>query len=60
MNEPLTINECADFLKISRYTMSKIISDGKISYSLVGRSKRFKESDIEKYLNENTVREGKE
>ncbi len=45
-----TLNEVADMLRISPWTLRSWIRDGRIAYVKVGRNIRFEESVIEKLL----------
>ena len=60
----LTIEELSAYLKISRSTLYKLVSEGKIPSQKVGRHWRFRRAAIDRWLEEtkakNTVRGGRE
>lgn len=54
----LTINETCDLFKVSRVMLNKLTKSGKIKHvSLSGSKKsiRYRSSDIEEFLKENTI-----
>lgn len=54
--EFLTVNDVCDLLKISRWTVSKLVESGNLKASKVGRIYRFRREDVDDYLERNTVR----
>jgi excisionase family DNA binding protein len=46
-NETVTVQEVADFLRVSRQTVYMMVKNGKIPHFRVGSKVRFKRSDIE-------------
>lgn len=49
-NEILTASQAADLLGISKVTLNKIIKSRLLPFITVGKRKRFKRSDLIKYL----------
>lgn len=49
----LTIKEVADFLKLTEKTAYRLAADGKLPGFKVGGSWRFKQSDIDAWIEEN-------
>ena len=49
----LTIEELADYLKISKSTLYKLVREGKIPSQKVGRHWRFRKTAIDNWLEEN-------
>jgi excisionase family DNA binding protein len=54
-NKLLSVEEAAERLGIKRGTLYHWIPDGKIKYVKIGRMRRFRESDIDAFIEENTV-----
>lgn len=50
-----TIDEVADYLRVSRTTVYTLVREGKLPASKVGREWRVKTEDVDKYLQENQV-----
>lgn len=50
MEEVLTIEETAEYLKVSTQTVRKLIKNDKLPYFMVGNSYRVLMDDILKYL----------
>ena len=46
----LTVNELAHHLSVSRWTVYKLVRDGKLRAVKVGTRNRFRLSDVERYL----------
>ena len=53
----MTIREVADYLKLTEKTAYRLTAEGKIPGFKVGGSWRFKRSEIEKWIKEQTDRE---
>mgnify|MGYP003654081851 CR=1 FL=1 len=51
----LSVKEVADYLRVEHKTVRKLIDEGKLKAARVGRGLRVKESDIEAFLDQNTV-----
>ena len=51
-DEILTTKEVVAYLKVTRPTVFKLIKEGKLKASKVGRDYRFYKSDIAKFLQE--------
>ena len=47
---PLTVNEVADLLRVSRMTVYRLIKEGQLKALRVGRSYRLREDDVDEYL----------
>ena len=56
--ELITVAQTAEYLKVSEKTVRRLIKDRQIIASKVGSSWRIKESDITKYLRNNTNERG--
>jgi len=52
MEELLTIEELAEYLKISKHTLYKMVEKGKIPALKIANRWRFKKRKIEKWLEE--------
>lgn len=51
MHSPLrTLQEVADYLRITRWTMYSLIKEGKIECTRVGRGWRFTDEQVIKFL----------
>lgn len=48
--EVLTIQEAADFLRVSRSTLYKLVQAGKVPGKKVGRHWRFRKKTLENWL----------
>jgi len=55
-DEILTLKEVAEYLKLAEKTAYRLAADGKLPGFKVGGSWRFKESDIEKWIEEQKIR----
>ena len=53
----MTIREVAGYLKLTEKTAYRLVAEGKIPGFKVGGSWRFKRSEIEKWIKEQTDRE---
>jgi excisionase family DNA binding protein len=49
-NGPLTIDEAAEYLKVSRKTMTRWIADGTVKAARIGRVWRISRSEINRLL----------
>jgi len=49
----LTLKEVADYLKLAEKTAYRLTADGKLPGFKVGGSWRFRQSDIEKWIEQN-------
>ena len=49
-NSPLTIDEAAEYLKVSRKTMTRWIADGTVKAAKIGRVWRINRSEINRLL----------
>lgn len=52
-NDILTLKEVAEYLKLAEKTAYRLAAEGKLPGFKVGGSWRFKESDIEQWIEEN-------
>lgn len=52
MDEFLTMQEVMNYLKVSRTAIYSWLNEGKLKAYKVGRSVRFKKSDIEAFIKE--------
>ena len=52
MEELLTIEELAKYLKISKYTLYKMLEKGKVPGFKIANQWRFKKSDIDRWIEE--------
>lgn len=52
-NEILTLQEAADYLKITRETLTKMVKGAEIKGTKVGREWRFFKGDVIAYMNDN-------
>lgn len=53
LDNVLTIEELAIYLKISKSTLYKLVREGKIPSQKVGRHWRFRKKSIDRWLEEN-------
>lgn len=63
MDDILTLEELAEYLKISKPTLYKLVENGKIPALKLANQWRFKKEDIDKWLErhrQSTVEEGYE
>ena len=51
-NDIMTLREVAEYLKLAEKTAYRLAAEGKLPGFKVGGSWRFKESDIEKWIDE--------
>lgn len=49
-NKPLSLAEAADFLRVSKPTMGKLLREGKIKAAKVGRDWRITRAAIDEFL----------
>lgn len=52
MKELYTINELADFLRVSTRTIRRYIKEGKITGFKVGQAWRFSDDEVARYIQE--------
>ena len=52
----ITIREVADYLKLTKKTAYRLVAEGKIPGFKVGGSWRFRRSEIEKWIEQQTAR----
>jgi excisionase family DNA binding protein len=51
-DDPLmTINETAEYLRVHRDTVGKLMANGMLPYVLVGQRRRVRQSDVLAYVN---------
>jgi len=55
ISEILTPNDLADFLRVSRTTVYRLVESRDIKFYKVGGSLRFNKADVELYLDKNCV-----
>ncbi|MFC1602317.1 helix-turn-helix domain-containing protein [Pseudomonadota bacterium] len=58
-DEILTMKEVADYLKLAEKTAYRLAAEGKLPGFKVGGSWRFKKTDVESWIEENKVRNGR-
>lgn len=46
----MTIDEAADYLRVAPRTVRSYVADGRLRYYRVGRSLRFLEKDLERFV----------
>ncbi len=51
----LTVNEVAESLRVSTMTVYRMLKSGQLPATRVGRSYRFRLSDVERYLEQGRV-----
>jgi len=51
-DEVMTIPEVAEYLKVTRQTIHRLMKDGKIKAFKIGRSTRILRSEIERFIQE--------
>jgi len=51
----LNLGEAADYLSISRGTLTKVIKEDGLPVTYIGRSSRIKKSDLDKYMTEKAI-----
>lgn len=51
----LTVPDVAEYLRVARITVYKMISAGRIPVTHVGRSVRFRVEDIRSFVSDNTT-----
>ncbi len=56
----MTVSETAEYLRIGKTTLYKMVRDGKIPAFKIGNQWRFRRDDIEKWLEEITKKGAKE
>jgi excisionase family DNA binding protein len=52
----LTVGEVADAMRVSNMTIYRLIKSGQLAAVRVGKSYRIRESDVNRYLAERSVR----
>jgi excisionase family DNA binding protein len=52
----LTVAEVADTMRVSNMTVYRLIKSGQLGAVRVGKNFRIRESDVDRYLRERTVR----
>lgn len=57
--ELLTVKEVCDILKISRWVVTKLVENGQLKASKIGKMYRFKQEDIALLVLDSTVKVGK-
>ena len=57
-DEILTLKEVAEYLKLAEKTAYRLAAEGKLPGFKVGGSWRFKEADIERWIEENKKTKG--
>ena len=55
MEKIYTVPQVAEYLQISRSKMYDWVRRGKIPHILIGRNKRIKESDLQAWIEDNTI-----
>lgn len=53
MKNLLKLNDVVQYLNVSEITIRRLIDRGKIPFHKIGKGLRFREEDIEKYLDDN-------
>lgn len=48
----MTIPEVAEYLRVTRQTVHKLIKDGKLNFFKIGRSTRILRSEVKKFIDE--------
>ena len=54
----LTVGEVASWMRVSNMTVYRLIKSGQLPAVRVGKNYRIRESDIDRYLSERSVRAG--
>jgi excisionase family DNA binding protein len=52
----LTVEEVADAMRVSKMTIYRLIKSGQLAAIQVGKNYRIRESDVDRYLAERSVR----
>lgn len=52
----LTVNEVAESLRVSTMTVYRLVKSGQLPATRVGRSYRFRRSDVQRYLDAGAVK----
>jgi excisionase family DNA binding protein len=52
----LTVEEVADAMRVSKMTIYRLIKSGQLAAIQVGKNYRIRESDVDRYLSERSVR----
>jgi excisionase family DNA binding protein len=52
----LTVGEVADVMRVSNMTIYRLIKSGQLAAVRVGKNYRIRESDVNRYLSERSVR----
>ena len=52
----LTVGEVADAMRVSNMTIYRLIKSGQLAAVRVGKNYRIRESDVNRYLSERSVR----
>lgn len=58
--DKMTVEEAADDLRVHRSTISRLMSEGKLPYHLVGSRKLIKRVDLEKFFENQRVEKSKD
>ena len=53
--ELLTIKEVCKMLKISRWTVTKLVENGELKAHMVSKNYRFKRDDVDNMINQSVV-----
>ena len=53
--ELLTIKEVCTMLKISRWTITKLVESGELKAHMVSKNYRFKRDDVDNMINQSVV-----
>lgn len=56
MNAILTFQEATNYLNVSKYWLRRAVRNKKLKYIKVGHLVRFKKSDLDEFIEENTFR----
>ena len=51
----LSVEETADYLGLSKYTVYTWVSQGRIPYTKIGRLTKFRKEDLDQLITANTV-----
>jgi len=53
--ELLSVKEVCEVLKLSRWTITKLVESGQLKASKIGGTYRFRNTDVEQLIEKNTV-----